>query len=193
MDITLSWDLFVIVFFVVILAYSLIIGRDNTLKVIVGTYISMIAADAGGALFAKYLSGSELFMKILKLAAVGSEQEAMVFIKVVIFVVLVILFAVRGAFEVDTSDDRSIIVRTILSVVYAVLSAGLIISAILVFVSGVSLLGGGGGQDTVTALWDVYNQSQMIQMIVDNSNVWFSLPALAFLIHSFYSHKETVM
>jgi len=59
MNITLSWDLFVIVFFVVILAYSLIIGRDNTLKVVVGTYISMIAADAGGALFAKYLSGSE--------------------------------------------------------------------------------------------------------------------------------------
>ncbi len=193
MDITLSWDLFVIVFFVVILAYSLIIGRDNTLKVIVGTYVSMIAADAAGTLFAKSLSGSELFMKILKLAAVGSEQEAMVFVKVVIFVVLVILFAVRGAFEVDTSDDRSIIIRTILSVVYAVLSAGLIISAILVFVSGVSLLGGGGGQDTVTALWDVYNQSQMIRMIVDNSNVWFSLPALAFLIHSFYSHKETIM
>ncbi len=193
MDITLSWDLFVIVFFVVILAYSLIIGRDNTLKVIVGTYVSMIAADAGGTLFAKSLSGSELFMKILKLAAVGSEQEAMVFVKVIIFVTLVILFAVRGAFEVDTSDDRSVIVRTILSVVYAILSAGLIISAILVFVSGVSLLGGGGSdQTTVTALWDVYNQSQMIRMIVDNSNVWFSLPALAFLIHSFYSHKEMV-
>lgn len=193
MNITLSWDLFVIVFFIVILAYSLIIGRDNTLKVILGTYVSMIAADAGGALFAKYLSGSELFMKILKLAAVGTEQEAMVFIKVIIFVVLLILFAVRGAFEVDTSDDRSVIVRTILSVVYAILSAGLIISAILVFVSGVSLIGGGGGdQTTITALWDVYNQSQMIRMIVDNSNVWFSLPALAFLIHSFYSHKETI-
>jgi len=191
MDITLSWDLFVIVFFIVILAYSLIIGRYNTLKVILGTYVSMIAADAGGALFAKYLSGSELFMKILKLAAVGTEQEAMVFIKVVIFVVLVILFAVRGAFEVDTSDDRSVIVRTILSVVYAVLSAGLVISAVLVFVSGVSLIGGGGDETTVTALWDVYNQSQMIRTIVDHSSLWFSLPALAFLIHSFYSHKET--
>lgn len=190
MDITLSWDLFVIVFFVVILAYSLIIGRDNTLKVILGTYVSMIAADAGGTLFSKYLSGSELFMKILKFAAVGNEQEAVVFVKVILFVALVILFAVRGAFEVDTADDRSILVRTILSMVYAVLSAGLIISAILVFVSGVSLVGGGSTETTTTALWDVYNQSGMIRTIVDNSNLWFSMPALAFLIHSFYSRRE---
>jgi hypothetical protein len=64
MNITLSWDLFVVVFLVVIIAYSLIIGRDNNLKVILGTYVSMIAADASGALYAQYLSGSALFMKI---------------------------------------------------------------------------------------------------------------------------------
>lgn len=189
MNITLSWDLFVVVFFVVIVAYSLIIGRDNTLKVILGTYVSIIAADAGGALFAHYLSGSALFMNILKFAAVGNEQEAVVFIKVIIFVTLVILFAVRGAFQVDTVDDRSIAIRTVLSLVYAVLSAGLIISAILIFVSGVPLIGGGSTETTTTALWDVYNQSQLIRGIVNNSTLWFSLPALTFLIHSFYTTK----
>ncbi len=188
MNITLSWDLFVVVFFVVIVAYSLIIGRDNTLKVILGTYVSIIAADAGGVIFAKYLSGSALFMNILKFAAVGNEQEAVVFIKVIIFVTLVILFAVRGAFQVDTVDDRSIAIRTVLSFVYAIMSAGLIISSILVFVSGVPFVGG-SLETTTTALWDVYNQSQLIRAIVNNSTFWFSLPALTFLIHSFYTTK----
>ena len=190
MNITLSWDLFVVVFFVVIVAYSLIIGRDNTLKVILGTYVAMLAADASGTLFAKYLGGSALFMKILKFAAVGNEAESVIFIKVLIFVGLVILFAVRGAFEVDTVDDRSVAIRTVLSVVYAVMSAGLIISAILVFVSGVPLIGGGSAETTTTALWDVYNQSRLIKTFVDNSNLWFSIPAISFLVHSFYSHKE---
>ena len=52
MNIELSWDLFVLVFFVVIMAYSLIIGRDNTLKVILGTYVAALTADAAGNLFA---------------------------------------------------------------------------------------------------------------------------------------------
>jgi len=189
MNISLSWDLFVIVFFIVIVAYSLIIGRNNTLKVILGTYVSMVAADATGFLFGKYFSGSELFMKVLKLASVGNEEEAVVMIKIIAFVTFVILFAVKGAFEVETIDDRSAPVRLILTVVYAVMSAGLMISAMLVFVSGVSLIGGDLDNAKI-ALWDVYNKSQLIRSIVNNSALWFSVPALSFLIHSLYSNKD---
>lgn len=190
MNITLSWDLFVIVFFVVIVAYSFIIGRDNTLKVILGTYVSMIAAEAGGNLFQQYLGGSELFMRILKFAAVGSDQEAAVLVKVVIFIILVILFAVKGAFEVNTIDDRNAAVRLALSILYAVMSAGLIISTILVFVSGVSFFSAGGPEAATTAIWDIYNRSQIIRSIVTHSYMWFSVPALAFLIQSLYTPKE---
>lgn len=189
MNIVLSWDLFVIVFFVVIVSYSFIIGRDNTLKVILGTYVAMIAADAGGNLFADYFGGSQMFMKLLNFASVGNEHEAMVFVKVILFVILVILFAVKGAFEVDTVDDRSALIRLVLSVVYAVMSAGLIISAVLVFISGVSMVSGGNFADG-TALWGIYDASEFIRSIVNNSHLWFSLPALSFLIHSLYTKKE---
>lgn len=190
MDIQLSWDLFVLVFFVIIVAYSLIIGVDNTLKVILGTYVSTLAADAMGNLLGRSLSGSEAFAGILKFAAVGSEEEAIVFVKVLLFVTMVILFAVRGAFEVDTIEDRSAPMRMALASLYAVMSAGLIISVILVFVSGVSFVGGGSPETTGTALWDLYNQSEMIRSILSNAYLWFSLPALAFLIHSFYSTRK---
>ena len=190
MDIKLSWDLFVVVFFVIIVAYSLIIGRDNTLKVILGTYVAALAADACGNLFNMYFSGSEFFIKILKFAAVGSEDEAVVFVKVLVFAVLVILFAVRGAFEVQTIDDRSAAIRMILSVLYALMSACLIISAILVFVSGISFIGGGSPETTGTALWGIYNKSQLIRLIVNNSYLLFAIPALSFLVHSLYTTKK---
>jgi len=190
MNITLSWDLFILVFFVVIIAYSFIIGRDNTLKVILGTYVSMIAADATGSLFGKYFAGSEIFLKILRLATVGNEQEAIVFVKVLVFVGLVIIFSVKGAFAVSTVDDRSSAIRLVLSILYAFMSAGLIISAILVFVSGVSFIGGGSAETTQTALWDLYHKSQIIRVMLAYTHFWFAVPALSFLIHSLYTRNE---
>lgn len=189
MDIRLSWDLFIVVFFVIIVAYSLIIGRDNTLKVILGTYVAALAADASGNLFGKYFSGSELFIKLLKFAALGTEDAAVVFIKVVVFVALVILFAVKGAFFVQTVSDRSGPIRFIINCIYAVFSAGLIISVILVFVSGVSFIANGSQETTGTALWSIYSQSEFVRSIVSNSYFWFSAPALVFLIQSLYSKK----
>lgn len=191
MNIILSWDLFVLVFFVVIVAYSFIIGRNNTLKVILGTYVAALAADATGALFTKYFGGSELFQRLLSFAELGTEGEVEVFVKVLVFVGLVILFAVRGAFLVDAGDDRSAPIRLALSILYAVLSAGLIINVILVFVSGVSFVGGGNPETTSAALFNIANQSQLIRTLVLNANVWFALPAIAFVIHSFhYGNQE---
>jgi len=190
MNIVLSWDLFIVVFFVIIVAYSFIIGRDSTLKVILGTYVAMIAADAIGELFQQYFSGSAMFMDILKMAAVGNETEATIFVKVLVFILFVILFAVKGAFEVETTDDRSAAIRMSLSVIYAVMSAGLVISAILMFVSGISFVAGGGPENASVALWDIYSQSRLIRIMIQNSYLWFAVPALAFLMHSLYTKKD---
>ncbi|MFC1615773.1 hypothetical protein ACFL21_01415 [Patescibacteria group bacterium] len=190
MDITLSWDLFVIVLFVVIVAYSFIIGRDNTLKVILGTYISALAADAIGNLFGLYFAGSALFMKILSMASVSSEGEAIIFVKVLVFVGLVILFAVKGAYRIKTHKDSSSIVRLVVTIFYSCMSAVLIITALLTFVSGVSFIGGGNAQTTSVALWWINNQSQVIRTIINYSYFWFAIPALSFLFHSLYSRKK---
>lgn len=190
MDIQLSWDLFILVFFVVIVAYSLIIGTDRTLKVILGTYVAALAADSLGNLLGKSLAGSPAFDSVLKFAAVNSGSEAVVFVKVLAFVGLVIIFAVKGAFDVETLEDRSAIVRAILNGVYAAMSAGLIISVILVFVSGVSFVGGGSPETPGTALWELYNQSRFVRSLLGNAYLWFSIPALSFVIHSFYSSRH---
>jgi hypothetical protein len=187
MNIQLSWDLFVLVFFVIIIAYSFIIGRDNTLKVILGTYVAALAADAAGNLFGMYFAGSPIFSGMLRIAELGNEMEAIVFVKVLVFVTLVIVFAVRGAFEVNTAPDSSSAIKLVLSFMYAVMSAGLIISTILVFVSGVSFVGGGSTETTSTALWNLSNQSQLIRGMVQNSYLWFAVPAFAFLLHSLHS------
>jgi hypothetical protein len=54
-NLRLSWDLFIIVFFGVIIAYSFIIGRNQTLKIIIATYMAILTADGLGNLFQTYL------------------------------------------------------------------------------------------------------------------------------------------
>ena len=188
MNIDLSWDLFIVVFFVVIVAYSLIIGRDNTLKVILGTYVAALAADAIGNLFGSQLAGSEIFVQVLKMLHLGTETDAVVFVKVLAFVAMVILFAVKGAFYVETTEDRSGVVKAILSCLYAAMSAGLIISVILMFVSGISFVGISGS--TGALFTEMYEESALVGSMVKNSFIWFAVPALSFLIHSFYSKKD---
>jgi len=190
MDITLSWDLFIIVMFVVIMSYSLIIGRDNTLKVILGTYVAILAADALGSLFGKYFAGSALFVKLLSLASVSNEAQAVIFAKVVIFVAMVIMLSVRGAFEIHTMDDRSSLVKLILTLMYSFMSAALIISAMLTFMSGVAFIGGGNPATTSVALWWINKQSDAIKSIVENAPLFFALPGVSFLFHSIYSSKD---
>lgn len=187
MDLRLSWDLFVLVFFIVIVAYSFIIGRDNTLKVILASYVAALAADASGNFLGKFIQNSQAFDKLLNIVGVANEMEAIVFTKVIVFVFLVILVSVKGAFSVSTADDRSAPMRLVLSCIYAVMSAGLIISVIIVFVSGVSFVGGGSPQTTGTALWPIYNSSELVKTMISNTYLWFSIPAFAFLIHSIYS------
>lgn len=186
MNVSLSWDLFVVVFFVVITAYSFIIGTNSTLKVILSTYVAAIAADATGVMLSKGLDGSELFASLLDFASVNNGEESVVFVKVLVFVGLVILLSVKGDFEIAIAEDRSWIIRTIINAIYAVMSAGLVISVILVFVSGVSFVSLSDPEAARAALQALSNQSEIIASMIRGTYLWFALPALAFVVHSFY-------
>ena len=63
MEINLSWDLFVIVFFTVIIAYTFIIGRNQSIKVIISTYIAILAADGVSNLIDLYFLGANPTIK----------------------------------------------------------------------------------------------------------------------------------
>lgn len=180
MNVHLSWDLFILVFFAVVVAYSFIIGRNQTLKVILGTYVSILCADGIGNIFAKYLAPSQPFLRLMKLFAIGSEDQAVIFFKVLIFLVLIVLIAVRGMFQVDSDEGGSLSIRLIVQFLLGLMSAGLMMSTVLVFTSGASLIGTDitGGN----ILLEVYNDSRLVRAMVDFANIWFFLPGLAFIL-----------
>ena len=180
-NIRLSWDLFILVFFGVVIAYSFIIGRNKTVKVIISTYMAILTADAIGNLLQTYLLPSVPALQ----GAMG--DQALVLIKIFTFVLVIVLLAIKGGFQVDVSPERSVVTRILGNLSFGFLNAGLMVSTILVYLTGGSFVTG-----SIRAGFEsnLYQESHFIQTIVDNYNIWFALPVLAIVIVSLFQHVE---
>lgn len=189
MDIRLTWDLFILVFFGIIVAYSFIIGQNHTLKIILGTYASALAADAGGNLLSLYLAKSKLAMKGFSSLSIQTQEDAAIFLKVVLFIILVILLTIRGGISVELKPGKSVFTRFILTGVFGFLSAGLIVSTVLMYVSGLSFVTGGAvsGQSSILSF---SGQSPFVQQLLTYYNLWFLLPVVALLVREFLAGKD---
>jgi len=185
MEINLSWDLFVIVFFAVIIAYSFIIGRNQTLKIIIASYIAILTADGMGNLINRYFTGEAAANSTMSLAG---NEGGLVVIKIFIFVLTIVLVSTRGRFSMNMARPASSMMNIILNMTYGILSAGLITSTILIYTSGSSLV-----QETSLVMNEtvlaMYRNSVMVQTMINNYNIWFSLPAITFVISSFLGEE----
>ncbi|MBU1446467.1 hypothetical protein KKD70_04365 [Patescibacteria group bacterium] len=180
MDLRLSWDLFILVFFGIIVAYSFIIGQNGNLKVIIATYIGALCADGIGNLVGSVLTKSGNVMKLLSLFHVNDPEQAIVLAKVIAFISIIVLLSVRGAYEVDADMGSTMGTRMMVNLMFGVLNAFLIVSIVLVFISGISFIVGNGASTVSPAFQDIYNQSGLAQVLVNHYSVWFVLPAVIF-------------
>jgi len=74
-----------------------------------------------------------------------------------------------------------------MNLILGVMSAGLMMSAMLIFVSGGSLI-----IDTALAnnpLSEIYNTSRFVRIMVDYANFWFFIPGLSLVFVSIFSKK----
>lgn len=186
MEINLSWDLFVVVFFAVIIAYSFIIGRNQTLKIIIASYIAILTSDGIGNLINNYLIGENAIVNVFN-GTISSSN--LIILKIFIFVFTIVIIAIRGRFSINMEKSGSTSMNLILSLVYGILSAGLITSTIIIYASGVSLVQESSFLMNEGVL-DMYRSSYMVQIMVNNYNVWFSLPAITFVISSFIGEEN---
>lgn len=185
----LSWDLFVLVVFAVIIAYSFIIGKENTLKIIIGSYIAILAADGLGNLFKQYLLSNKQFVLFLKFLGLGGEDNTMILMKILIFILAIVIISMKGSFEIQSGIVKHGPIGLITNLIFGFLSAGLVVSTLFVYVSGASFVAGNVtiANNTLAA---AYSESQMVKMMIDNYNFWFALPAVSFLVASLFHKKE---
>jgi hypothetical protein len=175
MEIALTWDLVVMLFFVIIMAYSYIVGQNGTIKIILSSYIAMLAANGIGNLVAKYILVSQPLIKVMT----TSPEENVVIFKMLMFVTITLLLVLKGSFEVDVSRHQSASAKFIGTSIFGFLSAGLLISTILVFTVGSEAEGMFG--DNLKEAINLPYRTLFVGYLVKYYNFWFAAPAIAFV------------
>lgn len=173
MQITLSWDLFVIVFFALVCGYSFIIGKHQAIKVIVATYIAIVSGQAIGNLLERLTDGSKPLLSSFGLTI---NLTVLSGTKMFIFVAVIILLAVRGGLDISYGNQVSRAADLFLTLLFGIATGGLLLSTIITFIADAPLLE--TTTQTTAALSPIIQESRLMQVMLVYQELWFSLPAL---------------
>ena len=176
MDLTLSWDLFIVFFFSFITAYSFIIGKHQTLKILVAVYIAILATQGIGNILTRFSMQSEPMYRILSVMGVSINISTLGVTKLVIFMVAIIGVALKGGFSVEYGRSHASVVALGATGLFGFATAGLIMTTLLTFVAGAPILDPTLGSKE--ALIPIMQSSSLVQIMVLNQDLWFALPAL---------------
>jgi len=176
MDLTLTWDLFISFFFAVVTAYSFIIGKHQTLTILVAVYIAILATQGLGNIFIRFSGESEPVFRIFKVLGVDLNVSTLSAGRLIAFMIVIVAIALKGGFSVEYGKSHSSMIALLATGLFGFATAGLIIISLLTFVAGAPLLDPTLG--TKEILVPLMGTSRLVQAMVLNQDLWFCLPAL---------------
>lgn len=185
MHLTLSWDLLVIIFFAIITAYSFIVGRDAAVKIIIATYIAIVAVQGTGNLLTRIAQNPLAGLQDVDLSA---SNQWMALTKIVLLVAVILFLALRGGFDMHYVKDIPGIWDTLLTGVFGFATAGLVLSTLLTYIAGRPILD--IGLATAPPLSPLLEGSTLISVLVEQQDLWFTLPALLLLGMGFFNSGD---
>ena len=186
MNLTLSWDLFVLVFAALVVAYTFIIGRGESIKIIIACYIGVIAVQ--GIASALIRLNHSLGSVTGYLGIPTNESWILVTAKLVLFIAIVIFLTVRSGITVQYEREPNRLVGLVLTFVYGIATAGLLLTTILTYVTAVPLLE--MKLASVQILGPIVQQSQIMQLLIQNQDVAFTLPAIVLAVTGFIHNNS---
>ncbi len=187
MNIELSWDIFIVSLLILIIVYSFIIGMNRTIKTIIASYLGILSADGLGNILDQYVLASPKIVAGLQVFDLSGFTDSLINMKIIIFLSVLVLITIKGPFNVHLEKFRFSIMNAVTHAWFTILSSALIISTVLVYLGGSSLI---QGVSTESNLVEIYTQSQNVRVMIDYYNFWFSLPVISIILFSFVHRHE---
>ncbi len=184
MDLTLSWDLFIVVFFAMVIAYGFIIGKHSSVKLIIALYIATVAVQGLGNILARVTGESKALLVVLGLSF---DSTVLSTTKLIIFAAAVIFIMIRGGINIEYAKEPGSILSTAITALFGFATAGLLLSSLLTFVAGSALLDATLAEAATFS--PIIQNSKLMQLLIFNQDLWFALPALLLLGVGFLSSE----
>lgn len=185
MEVALTWNLVILAVAVMLFAYSFIIGQDHTIKLILSIYIAILTSDGIASLLQRFVfDPSPGWQSILA----GNEEAFFMWLRVGLLLLAAVVFVAKSGFHVTMGQHEKWSTRMVIHGVFASLSALLFLSTVLIYISGNSFVEGMTESGKELAL---YNQSLLAKILIDYYQLWFALPAIVFLVTSFFFEPDS--
>jgi hypothetical protein len=170
-----SWDLLIVIFFAIVMSYSFIMGKQQAVKLILGTYVALIATD--GISFAlALLSGSGSTITAMGFSV---DSSVLALLKVFLFAVFLTLFLARSGVQISSDDYGGVIVRVLSTALLSFSLAGLLTTTVLTSVIG---SGFGGALPSDASLIPLPFGRSITEIMISNRALWYGLPALLLVL-----------
>lgn len=183
MSINPTWDLFIVVFFGLVITYSFIVGKHEAVKIIISTYIAILAVEGIGNIIERLTGETRPLLNVLGLSI---NTDIITATKLVVFVSLIIFLVVRGGLDVDYHRSHGGMISVILTGIFGVATAGLLLISLFIFVTDVNLLD--PNIEKVQSVAAIMKNSKLVQMMILNQDLWVALPALLLIGVGFVSN-----
>lgn len=183
MQVQLSWDLLIILFVALVVAYSFIVGKDASVKIIVATYIAFIAVQALGNVAILLLTASTA-----SLVGLSLSPEILSIGKLLLFAAAVVFMAVKGGIDIRAGESLGTVWDVALSAALGFSTAALLLSSLVTYVAGRPILDMTLG--SADALAGIIAGSPLVLAIVQYQHVWFALPAVLLLVIGILNNRE---
>lgn len=185
MDLTLTWDLLLILFFAIVIAYSFIVGKEESAKIIIASYIAAVAVQGLGNIGDMLTQDASVVADVLGFTV---SENIMSSVKLLLFTVIIIVLAVRGGLQVDYEKTFPGWVELLITTAYGLATGGLLLCILLTYVAQAPILSTSIGQSP--SLIPLVGQSQLVSVMVDYQNLWFAAPAILLLGIGLWSRKS---
>ena len=168
-----TWDLFIIIFFAFAIVFGIALGRERAIVGVIASYIGLITANVGGNALYNLVGGTSANIGSIALSA-GSSPFG---VKAGIFALIFILLMVKGDFLKKAVTYHTGVFSMLFAGVYSFLNAGLIITALVSFLSD--------AQRT-----EILTQSSLGNTVIQYQVWWLVLPVLMMIILGFKHQEE---
>lgn len=158
---TLSWDLFIIAFFGLLAGMGTILGRGKVLSILVGSYIGYVVATEVGAL---------AFETANRFA--HTDNVSLLLVKAALFFGTIFVLNAKTELGGKGGDDSSMIIN----VIYGILTAGFITTAILSFLD-------------ITEKANLLTNSNLLTRIDSLTLFWIVAPVVFMIFADFLKSK----
>lgn len=121
-----SWDLFIIIFFIVAIAYGFILQRDKTVTTLISVYVALVLVQILSNPIAQFFAGEKTIFGQLFIRSDASPFT----IKVVLFAAVIALVSAKSGLSSGKGESA---ISPLEIMGFSFLNAGLILSSIFSF------------------------------------------------------------